>query len=190
MHPMTKPAPWPVLGTTIEGEYPVFRLLRERAQSPRTGTCLDVYVLETRDWVNVIPITPDRRVVLVRQYRHGVKQLTLELPGGLVDPHESPETAARRELLEETGFASKQMIQLGSVQAQPAIQDNICHTFLALDALPKAAPSPDDGEDLQVITVPLDEIGKRIRSGEIAHGLVLAAMYWFETWQKDHPGVL
>ena len=65
-------APWPVLETTVEGEYPVFRLLRERARSPRTGACLDFFVLETRDWVNVIPLTPNGQVVLVRQYRHSL----------------------------------------------------------------------------------------------------------------------
>ncbi|MDF1552492.1 MAG: NUDIX hydrolase [Deferrisomatales bacterium] len=180
--------PWPVLATTVEGDYPVFRLLRERARSPRTGACLDFFVLETRDWVTVLPLTEDEQVVLVRQYRHGVKQLTLEIPGGLIDPGETPAAAALRELQEETGYTAREVIPLGRVQPQPAIQNNICHTFLARGVTRVAAPTPDDGEDMEVVTVPLTELEDRVRSGEIAHGLVLAALYRFELWRRDHPG--
>ncbi|NTU59457.1 MAG: NUDIX hydrolase [Deltaproteobacteria bacterium] len=177
---------WPVVESVVEKDFRIFSLRRDRAVSPRTGAAHDFFVLETRDWVNVIPVTPDGDVVMVRQYRHGIRQLTLEIPGGIVD-HESedPMDAAGRELLEETGYRAGRIVHLGSVQAQPALQNNFCHTYLALDAERVAEPDPDAGEDLQVVRFPLDDVPRRIRTGEISHGLVLAAFYWYELWLKE-----
>ncbi|MEW6487153.1 MAG: NUDIX hydrolase [Thermodesulfobacteriota bacterium] len=180
------PRHWPVTETVVEGDYRIFRLRRDRAVSPRTGASHDFYVLETRDWVNVIPVTEAGEVVMVRQYRHGVRAVTLEIPGGILDgPGEDPAAAARRELLEETGYAPREILPLGAVQAQPALQDNLCHTYLALGCEKVADPEPDAGEDLRVLRFPLDEVPARIASGEIRHGLVLAAFYWYELWRRN-----
>ncbi|MHB8762771.1 MAG: NUDIX hydrolase, partial [Deferrisomatales bacterium] len=150
------PRPWPLVQSTVEGDYRIFTLRRDRAVSPRTGAEHDFIVLETRDWVNVIPVTPEGEVVMVRQYRHGVRGLTLEIPGGLVDREDGdPAEAARRELLEETGYAARELVHLGTVDAQPAFQDNRCHTYLALDVVRVAEPAPDAGEDLRVERVPV-----------------------------------
>ncbi|NOY44080.1 MAG: NUDIX hydrolase [Deltaproteobacteria bacterium] len=181
------PKPWPVEERTLEGDFRIFRLVRERARSPRTGAAHDFFVLETGDWVNVIPLTADGQVVMVRQYRHGVKRVTLEIPGGLVDDGEDPAEAAARELEEETGYRPERVIHLGSVDAQPALQNNRCHTYLALDSVRVADPAPDAGEDLRVVLVPLDEVPRRIAEGEITHAHVLAAFYWYELW-KRRPG--
>ena len=86
------------------------------------------------DWVNVIPVTPQGKVVVIRQYRHGTGEISLEIPGGVVDAGESHEETARRELLEETGYTAGEIIPIGRVAANPAIQDNHMHTFLALGA--------------------------------------------------------
>jgi ADP-ribose pyrophosphatase len=180
------PKPWSVIESVSEGDYRVFQLRRDRALNPRTGTAHDFFVLESPDWVNVIPVTVDREVVMVRQYRHGVKDFTLEIPGGIMDPEDlDPAQAALRELREETGYWSEDLRHLGTVQAQPALQNNLCHTFLALNAVCVAEPSPDSGEDLNVVTIPLEEIPGRIRADEISHGLVLAAFYWLELWNRE-----
>lgn len=181
------PKHWPVIESVVERDFRIFTLRRDRAVSPRTGAPHDFYVLETRDWVNIIPVTPQGDVVMVRQFRHGVREVTLEIPGGIVDHEaEDPKDAAARELLEETGYRAPEIVHLGTVQAQPALQNNYCHTYLALSAVEVAAPAPDAGEDLRVVKFPLDDVPRRIRTGEISHGLVLAAFYWYDLWKAGN----
>ncbi len=178
------PKPWPLVEKTLEGDFRIFRLVRERARSPRTGALHDFFVLETGDWVNVIPLTPEGQVVLVRQYRHGVKRVTVEIPGGLVDDGEDPAVAAARELEEETGYRAGTVVHLGSVDAQPALQNNRCHTYLALGCVRVGDPAPDAGEDLRVALAPVDDVPRMIAAGEITHAHVLAAFYWYELWRR------
>lgn len=168
--------PWPLVESALMADARVFQLHRERATSPRTGQDCDFYVLRTPNWVNVVPVTPEGELVLVRQYRQGVHAVTLEIPGGTMDPGDpSPEAAARRELLEETGYAAEVLRPIGWVHPNPAIQDTVCHSFLAQGAHPVAAQSPDGSEDLDVVLVPLDAIPDLVARGEITHSLVLCA---------------
>jgi len=141
---------------------------------------MDFFVLEAPDWVNVIPLTPDRHVVLVEQYRHGIEGPTLEIPGGIIDPHDpSPIAAAVRELREETGYEADALLPLGVVHPNPAIQTNRCYTFLAHGARRVGDPEPDEGEDLSLMSVPLARVPDLIRQGKITHSLVVAAFLWF-----------
>lgn len=174
-----RPKPWKIISAKQDKSYRVFSLRTDRAVSPRTGKAHDFFVLECAPWVNVIPITPEGEVVLVRQYRHGVRNLTLEIPGGLVEEHDTPETAAVRELYEETGYKAPEMKPLGSVHPNPAIQNNLCYTYLAKDVFRAGPQEPDEKEDIEVVLKPLDDIPRLIREGEITHGLVVVAFYRF-----------
>ncbi|HUU81836.1 MAG TPA: NUDIX hydrolase [Acidobacteriota bacterium] len=180
------PRPWKVITSTRDASYRVFSIRTDRARSPRTGKEHDFFILESSSWVNVIPLTPEDEVIMVRQYRHGIQGVTLEIPGGLVEDSDSPEEAAGRELYEETGYRASEMIPLGSVHTNPAIQNNECYTFLARDVFLGGGQSQDEKEDIEVVRRPLSEIPNLIRNGEITHSLVLAAFYrFFMEYQPD-----
>jgi len=119
------PKQWKLLSSRSDESYRVFNLRTDRARSPRTGKDHDFFVLESPPWVNIIPVTSDDNVVMIAQYRHGIRSVTLEIPGGLVEDGDTLEGAARRELQEETGYDGNDLISLGSVHPNPAIQNNI-----------------------------------------------------------------
>ncbi|HQI81477.1 MAG TPA: NUDIX hydrolase [Deltaproteobacteria bacterium] len=149
----------------------------------------DFTVFEFEDWVNIIPLTEDGRIVTIRQYRHGVRRDTLEIPGGLISPDDSsPMEAALREMTEETGYVSTDVVHIGTVEPNPAIQTNRCYTFLALNCTPASSQNLDPTESIRVELVPKEEVYRLIREQEITHGLVVAAfahLLLFETRRKD-----
>ncbi|MBW2708464.1 MAG: NUDIX hydrolase [Deltaproteobacteria bacterium] len=171
------PKPWEIVSSTKDRNYRIFNLRTDLAVSPRTGKQHHFFIMESPPWVNVIPLTPQNEVVLVKQYRHGTQDVTLEIPGGLVEDSDSPEGAAKRELLEETGYGASEVVLLGSVHPSPAIQDNQCFTYLAKNVFVSGDQEQDDKEDIQVVLRPLAEIPHMIKEGEITHALVLAAFY-------------
>ncbi len=179
------PKPWEIISSKRDNSYRVFSLRTDTAKSPRNGAVYDFYILESNPWVNVIPITPDGQVILVRQYRHGIRGLTIEIPGGLVENNDTPEQAAWRELQEETGYSARDMISLGFVHPNPAIQNNECYTFLARDAFKAGSQDQDGAEDIEVLTCPINEIPHMISSGQITHALVVVAFYkYFAEYEK------
>jgi 8-oxo-dGTP pyrophosphatase MutT (NUDIX family) len=174
--PTPSPAPWPRHESEAGPDLIVARARFDTMENPRTGAHLRRVVLEVPDWVNVVALTAERRVVVVRQFRFGTGQVTTEIPGGVVDPGESPGAAARRELLEETGYTGERWRELGSVEPNPAFQDNRCHHWLVEDARRTHAPRPDPGEDLGVATLDLEEVRAAVASGAIRHSLVICAL--------------
>lgn len=176
---------WKVVGSKRDKSYRVFNLRTDKAVSPRTEKAYDFFILETSAWVNIIPITPQNEVILVRQYRHGIRDITLEIPGGLVEEDDNPSGAAERELFEETGYKATKIISLGHVLPNPAIQNNLCYTFLAKDVFLSGNQEQDEKEDIEVIKRPLAEIPHLIRSGKINHSLVLAAFYRYYIEYQD-----
>ncbi len=163
-------------GTEFPGhDYRIFRTHAVDASHPQTGATHRFSLLSSGDWVNVIALTPDDRVVLLRQWRAGTDTVGIEIPGGLVDPGEAPLAAAARELEEETGYRAPTWRPLGRVAPNPAIQTNWLHTFLALDATPTGNLHPDAGEVLAVETATLAEVAAMLRDGRIEHALVTVA---------------
>jgi ADP-ribose pyrophosphatase len=163
---------------------PIFDLHRRKSSHPRRGE-RDFYVLAAPAWVNIIPVTREREVVLVRQYRHGISGFTLEIPGGMIDPEDpNPADAARREMIEESGYDSDVIVPLGRVHPNPAIQPNFCYSFFARNARRVAAPHHNLGgsEETEVVTVPLADIREMIASGKITHALVIAAFSFFHVY--------
>ena len=152
----------------------LFRL--ERHELERAERRRESMVLEAPDWVNVIPLLPDGRVLLVRQWRFGIRRPTLEIPGGMVEG-EPERAAAERELYEETGHRASTWRRLGEVHPNPAFLSNRCGTWLATDLERLGEPPGDGEEEITLETARLDEIPRLVADGEITHALVIAAFY-------------
>jgi len=142
------------------------------------------FVIENPNWVNVIALTSDEQVVLIEQFRHGSDEIVLEIPGGLIDGDESEETAAKRELLEETGYSSNEFIYLGKSRPNPAIQNNWVYHFAALNCELTEETSFDDHESVVTKLVSLNAIPDLIEDEQITHSLVLAAFYKFDALKR------
>jgi 8-oxo-dGTP pyrophosphatase MutT (NUDIX family) len=170
---------WNLASSEIVADYKIFRARRDICRSPRTGDDLPFVVLEGPDWVQVVAITAEQRWILVRQFRMGSRQLSLEIPGGMVDPGEDPLHAAQRELLEETGFTSSRWRELGWVYPNPAFQINRCFTYLAEECVQVSAIAQDEGEDLELVELSTTEVLAAAREGRITHALVIAAIFFW-----------
>ena len=141
------------------------------------GIIFEPVVFEYGPWANVLALTKNNEAVLVRQYRHGVQDVLLELPGGMVDEGEAPLEGARRELLEETGYASDRILAVGHFHPNPASHSNTLHCFIALDVEKVAEPHLDATEELEVQLIPLEELIEMTRRGEFLHALHAAVLF-------------
>jgi 8-oxo-dGTP pyrophosphatase MutT (NUDIX family) len=177
--------PWKKVRSTLIGDFRIFKLRSDVSISPRTGKEHDFYVLDSVNWVNVIALTPDQKLVMIEQFRHGSNMVELEIPGGMMDPGETnPVATAVRELREETGYEGENARVLGKIWSNPAILSNKTFTVLIENCRLKHAVEFDHAEDLLTRLVPVAEIPKLVADEKIGHSLVVAALYYFELWQR------
>jgi ADP-ribose diphosphatase len=169
--------PWPRIASQTVFDGGLFSVTQDRTRSPRTGVEQDVYVIHMVDWLMTVPLTAEGDLVMVRQYRHGSREASLEIPGGLHDgARESPQDGAARELAEETGYGGGVLSLLGELRPQPALLSNRVRIYLAQGVRRSAAPQPDAGEDIEVVLLDPREIPARIASGEMHNAMTVAAL--------------
>jgi ADP-ribose pyrophosphatase len=167
---------WKHLETRLAYENRIMKVREDTYRFARGDLIRDYTVLEFPGWVNIIPVTPEGEVVLIRQFRHGVERVTLEIPGGLISGEDTdPREAAIHEMEEETGYVSDDVIHIGTVEPNPAIQNNLCHSFLARNARPSSVQNLDPTEAISVELAKKEEVFRMMRDGRITHGLVVAA---------------
>ena len=177
---MSRPKRWKVLASERLQDCTVFSVSRLLSRSPRDGSSHAFFRIEAGDWVNVVPVTPSGEIVMVRQYRHGSDAITLEIPGGMVDPGETPAAAAGRELLEETGYRASRVAPIGCSNPNPALFGNRLHCFVARDCERVAEVSNDGTEETVVELVALSAVPRLVREGVIDHALVLAGLLYYQ----------
>jgi len=179
------PEPWKKIRSTLLGDFRIFKLRSDVSLSPRTGEEHDFFVLDSVNWVNVIALTADQKLVMIEQFRHGSNTVELEIPGGMMDAGETdPMITAARELREETGYEGENARLLGKIWSNPAILSNRTFTVLIENCRLRHDVDWDHSEDLVTKLVPVAELPKLVADEKIGHSLVVVALYHFDLWQN------
>ncbi len=169
--------PWTVLKSRYLLKRWWMNVREDHVRLPGGAELEEFHVIEYPDWACVICLDEADRLVMVRQYRHAVGRVSLEFPAGSLDKDETPLEGAKRELLEETGYSAERWISMGKCAPDPSKHDHYAHLFVAYGAHPVQAQQLDESEDVGIEIIGLEQIGARVNSGELFHGIHLAAFY-------------
>ena len=173
---------WTLLDSKYIIQRPWATLRVDKLQLPNGNIKDEYYVLEYPTWVNMVGITEDEHVLFVQQYRHGAGHILVELPAGVVEEGEDPAEAARRELLEETGYAFDSIEKICQLYANPATSGNITYTYLLTGGRKVQEQELDQSEDIDVILMPIDEARQFLFDNKIGQALHTSALFY--TFQK------
>lgn len=157
--------------------------LRADACEKPDGTIIKpYYVYEFTDWVTAVPFTKEGKIVMIQQYRHALGEVSIEIPGGCVDASDTDlQKACARELLEETGYVFDSYTYLCKTSANPSTNNNLMHIFLATDGTWQREQKLDDGEDIKLLLLSVDEVKEMLRENRIIQSMhVTALMYAFQ----------
>jgi ADP-ribose pyrophosphatase len=164
--------PWKIL----ESNYLRPRYRFDQVELPN-GKVFEATALEFRAWASVLALTKKQEVLLIKQYRHGAQSVIWEFPGGVVEDGENPLDGARREMLEETGYTTSNIIEIGKFYPNPSLQTNLMYGYLAYDAEKTDVQKLDEAEEIEVHLVPLDELIALTKRGEFLNGLQIAVLF-------------
>lgn len=173
---MTK---WPTIESKQILKGHIFRYLQVLRQSPKTKKIGEFDIIQCSNWANVVAVTPDQKIVLIKQYRHGTDSYTIEIPGGAVNHGEDALIGAKRELQEETGYTSNDWVKLGVVDVNPAFMTNTCVTYLARNAVKTHEQNLDPFEEIDVFLEDANNLNQLVKNGDITHSLVVTAIYLY-----------
>lgn len=154
-----------------------FQARADKCEFPDGRIIEPYYVVELPNWANIFVVTSDEKIVLVRQYRYPVDQVTYELPGGVIDRGEDPKAAAIREMQEETGYHSDEVEFVCQLSPNPAINNNTAYFFLAKNAIPGEKKSFDAFEDIDICLFTKEEFLQLLRENKMQHGVQLGPVY-------------
>ena len=167
---------WERAGSEPGPDLNIFKARYDTYLHPVTRQPKRATVLEGQSWCNAVAMTPESDLVMIRQFRFGMAEVTLEIAGGLVDPGEEHGAAARRELREETGYTAPEWVYLGNVYGNPAFQDNLCHLWLARGATRSHEPANEGGEHIAVELMSQEQVRAAVRDGAIRHAHAIVSL--------------
>ena len=170
---------WQELESDIIADYGAFRIRRTRARSPRTNEARDFHVVDRNDCVQIVARAHDGRLIMVEQYRPGVRRVSLEFPAGVLEPGEDPVAGALRELAEETGYRAQSGVVIGRADLDPAIETSGLHIVRVDGCTAEGDSHQDDGEAVAVRLVAEDELEGLIVKGELCHTAAIATWYFY-----------